>query len=588
MNLKLDSLLLTALLVTSCDLFSIAEKEEPVIPDTLTAYFADAKTKTYLMNDTGDLAWSAGDDISLFFNNGSGGGAQFTTELGGETAEFSGEDPASGTSGTYYAVYPYDASASVTSGKISTTIPTTQVAEAGTFANDMLVTVGKSTSKNIGFYHICGGIRFSVSKSGLTSVVFKSNAGEKIAGPVTVSFGSDGKPSTSVSSQGSDSITLNCPNGFETGKFYYICIAPTVLTKGFSMTFTGSSSVSVSHNTYIEIGRAVFGSINNANDQASINKIKSGKLIATDGTANCYIVSAAGDYKFPAVKGNTSTYLGQMSSVELFWETDNSATAVSKNSIIKSVDNSSSYIYFSTPETLKSGNALIAAKDASGNVIWSWHIWVVPGYNPKSSGTSYMDRNLGALSESLSNRSVNGFFYQWGRKDPFGGYAGTSVGSALMAFTGAQFGVEASSSTINFSVAHPNIFIKSGSDWLASDSRNNNLWSSTKTEYDPCPPGWRVPTDTQNAALAINQLIQNKGAYLTVTGGTIWLPCSGYMSPQSAERTMLANVGYFWSATAETLTSVSVLLDAYDMMRLTTHNGHVNRATGLPVRCVKE
>ena len=42
-------------------------------------------------------------------------------------------------------------------------------------------------------------------------------------------------------------------------------------------------------------------------------------------TANCYIVSAAGAYKFPAVKGNTTESVGTVASAALVWETYNNA-----------------------------------------------------------------------------------------------------------------------------------------------------------------------------------------------------------------------------------------------------------------------
>lgn len=92
------------------------------------------------------------------------------------------------------------------------------------------------------------------------------------------------------------------------------------------------------------------------------------------------------------------------------------------------------------------GNALIAAYNASNEIIWSWHIWVTkndPGnignavvyttYDWDNNGINsdvrvprygIMPCNLGALSEeypttlAAANR-CHGMLYQWGRKDPF-------------------------------------------------------------------------------------------------------------------------------------------------------------------------
>jgi hypothetical protein len=44
--------------------------------------------------------------------------------------------------------------------------------------------------------------------------------------------------------------------------------------------------------------------------------------------------------------------------------------------VIAAVGVEDGYITFSTPETLKPGNALIAAKDADDVILWSWHIWI--------------------------------------------------------------------------------------------------------------------------------------------------------------------------------------------------------------------
>ncbi|MDQ0067152.1 T9SS type A sorting domain-containing protein [Chryseobacterium lathyri] len=90
----------------------------------------------------------------------------------------------------------------------------------------------------------------------------------------------------------------------------------------------------------------------------------------------------------------------------------------------------------------KKGNAVIALK-VNSDIYWSWHIWVTDdptnGSTYKSfdnvnrmradgtiepipdSDWRWMDRNLGALSSSITssdwNRSI-GLLYQWGRKDP--------------------------------------------------------------------------------------------------------------------------------------------------------------------------
>lgn len=38
-------------------------------------------------------------------------------------------------------------------------------------------------------------------------------------------------------------------------------------------------------------------------------------------------------------------------------------------------------IYFKTPKTFIDGNAVIAALNESGEIVWSWNVWAVEGWN---------------------------------------------------------------------------------------------------------------------------------------------------------------------------------------------------------------
>lgn len=114
----------------------------------------------------------------------------------------------------------------------------------------------------------------------------------------------------------------------------------------------------------------------------------------------------------------------------------------------------------------KRGNALIAAYNNQGEILWSWHIWVtendpsnvssailyttyawnedgiktnirVPGYN-------VMPCNLGALRYIPDGDDVTGTYgmvYQWGRKDPFPpAYSGDAGADYTDARTGSHYG----------------------------------------------------------------------------------------------------------------------------------------------------
>ena len=239
------------------------------------------------------------------------------------------------------------------------------------------------------------------------------------------------------------------------------------------------------------------------------------KNLSKKGAANSYIVTEPGDYKFWAVQGNSGIAVNP-ATVEVLWETWNNAEEVAANSVIASVRLDGSYVVFATPETLKPGNAVIAAKDAAGTILWSWHIWVPATEIVTADYGIYsapmMDRNLGALVAATADAEAPvesfGLTYQWGRKDPFpgpkavkSGDNATVAGVAVSTKPGNGTSAE-SCMTVEETIANPTVlgFTQNG-DWLPAELADNTLWQNeVKTKYDPCPPGYRVPArDTESA-----------------------------------------------------------------------------------------
>lgn len=250
--------------------------------------------------------------------------------------------------------------------------------------------------------------------------------------------------------------------------------------------------------------------------------------LTTAGTANCYLLAKTCTwYKFKAtVRGNGATTAAEISptgsalpanaainpaSVELVWETGQ------PKGIIQSISLTSDkkYVLIKTGH-LAEGNAVVAVKDAAGNILWSWHIWKthfdlssIPTqtyrttprhlvgpfawiYKDGLSSHDYimMDRNLGASDNTPSNTEdvarTFGLYYQFGRKDPFPSTAGrSSISSDFYDKNGTKTNnlknimnstiSKQSTQLIKYSVNNPDIFIsKDENDKTATGGDGTN------------------------------------------------------------------------------------------------------------------
>ncbi len=298
-------------------------------------------------------------------------------------------------------------------------------------------------------------------------------------------------------------------------------------------------------------------------------------------TANCFMVKPGGSFHFDpflyrqAGKDIANTVLkgwaekrGGLCSVKILWQTrENGDTGdpvlgIANNSVtdhtniveLTNADNTSltsvsetafteenkCHIHCRVAPNTIGGNGLIAAYDASGAILWSWHLWVTD-YNPDPHGNfsvlddvdkrkqkytyrtdkdylPMMDRNLGANkgydyvpTKELDRSRASGLHYQWGRKDPFPGSFSKNAKGAVDIISGVitdnllnVYGPDGytfiprttrkSTTNIEGSAKNPDISYYEN-PWWCNDARNN-LWNTTdnlKSFYDPSPSGWRVP-----------------------------------------------------------------------------------------------
>lgn len=327
--------------------------------------------------------------------------------------------------------------------------------------------------------------------------------------------------------------------------------------------------------------------------------------LSADGTANCYIVTAAGNYYFDAtVAGNGDAgILPSITSPESDFPASSELSPVSaaieinQNNVIENVRFAGGKVYFHA--TGAEGNATISIKGSRNYVIWSWHIWCTDmpkertHTNPDMLQFTVMDRNLGATSADPSElASTYGMYYQWGRKDPFDGINTT-------------FGTN-SSHAFAFATRYPkNAFTEDGNtsaNWY--NALNDYLWGNPdygknhylkdlkKSIYDPCPLGYMVPPANTFKIFEDKDRVEKVEGGILVRGDygqTNFYPYQGfYYRDQQSFGTNI----YFWHSPAARYGSADNGGGAATVLNAT--DGSVEwyygmpRSRALPIRCVKQ
>ena len=288
------------------------------------------------------------------------------------------------------------------------------------------------------------------------------------------------------------------------------------------------------------------------------------------------------------------------------------------------------------------GNVLIGVRLAGAprtEYLWSWHLWITD-YKPEECTTPWqdgtyiyavtggsvhrytnntwnnsyqnkyiMDRNLGASCASFAQDSRDswGFYYQFGRKDPF-----PNASTALYNINGqpqANFSktngdciLRASNRTGSYeqSVNNPYCYYApSNNDWVSNNPYNstNRLWNSptadgSKSLFDPCPPGWRLPRNgtwdgfSQANGRVIGAFSQGWNFTFVANGlESVWYPASGYRNVGTGAMRNERTIGYSWSASPSS--SANGFYLGFGSGSVSPQNDD-SRGYGFPVRCLQE
>jgi len=185
-----------------------------------------------------------------------------------------------------------------------------------------------------------------------------------------------------------------------------------------------------------------------------------------------------------------------------------------------------------------------------------------------------------------------GKLYQWGRK--YGqGYNSSDASTAISSSGPVSLNVGQSESNSKY-------FYKEGDSYCWLSTRyHGKLWNSgsddapVKTEYDPCPSGWRVPTRAE-----MSELSQNRSSWTTENGQNgywfsgsqaysssvprIFLPAAGSRAGHTAYASERGTEGSYWTSLYESYPSEFEFTSSEDDLHL------YYCAYGFSVRCVKD
>ena len=218
-------------------------------------------------------------------------------------------------------------------------------------------------------------------------------------------------------------------------------------------------------------------------------------VVISGATSNVYTPTAAGVYKVEVTSGSCSSTSTTTTIYECGRTADGRMIAIEGSTTMVSRDGS-----------IDNGKGV----NENGKIVAK--PWVY-GTVTTATGRIWLDRNLGASRVATSSTDVDAYgdYYQWGR--PADGHQTKYLtNNNSSGFTNTK-----SSS----SVPSTDLWIvptDASNDWLVTP--DNSLWTGANPATNPCPVGFRIPTESEWSA----ENIANVGATFQTNGLKLTLP----------------------------------------------------------------
>ena len=612
---RISILLLAALTLAACQ-----KNETPaLVPDTITAQIEQetAPTKTY-MDANNNIRWSEGDQIVSFMKSSLGLKYQILPSSVGKTSAFfekvsGGNDYiGAGTEWDHNIVYyPYsEAAEAAKSGDnyvLNVVLPSEQDYAAGSFGKGAMAMVAVSEDSDIIFRNVLGGMKLQLKGTQkVASITLQGKNNEKLSGAATVTaYTDETKPAITMAQSASTSVTLDCGSGVQLNESsateFIIALPPVLFSSGFTVTVTDMESNTYTvetdkTNTVIRSSLLVMPAFKLGNKPSDEDSGDDDELIIPVSYVNLHSTSLK-LYEGDITQLTATVGPKDATDKTVVWSSDNPAVA--------SVDQTG----LVTAHSAGTAKVTAAAGGKSGTCTVTVSALAVAiadyidEYNENHGKgivvgmTVWAPVNCGYHKDDFKY----GKLYQWGRK--YGqGYSGDLYdvsGSYIGTYSDTEVPTIEEGGVSEIGGNHKNnanVFYYGSSDWV--DPRNDKLWNSgseskpVKTEYDPCPAGWRVPTDAE-----LRELCKNNSSWTSEEGQPgywfsgassytenvpqVFFPAAGYRS-YGGGAYYRGNYGYYWSSSpndryAYNLNFNSRGFTMYDL----------SRACGYSVRCVQ-
>jgi len=186
----------------------------------------------------------------------------------------------------------------------------------------------------------------------------------------------------------------------------------------------------------------------------------------------------------------------------------------------------------------------------------------------ESSGKCWLDRNLGAsqVATSTTDAASYGDLFQWGRGDD-GHQTRTSGTTTTLSNTDQP--------------AHANFILAPNDPWDWRSPQNVNLWQGVNGINNPCPSGWRVPTEeeweTERQSWAPNN--NAAGAFAS----PLKLPRAGERYAIDGSLFFVGSSGHYWSSSVDGANSRNLKIYSGNAVMSSNY-----MASGFSARCIKD